>query len=682
VSRFKIGVQIGIGFAVAILLMCVSAGVTLTQQKVMNAKYEETNHFEAIRIVLHKYLEAMVDQETGMRAYVATGDAGFLAPLTSARANLPEIVATLHDFTKEHPLLVASVANADEHAAAVRSYFDSELVLVRTGHQALALRQLGGGKTQFDAFRKAYAKGLGETKGAVAGSAADYTAAVARQTIGIVITTLLASAILAGLAFFLSRAIARRLSTVTNGLQSIVDEDFAGLLGAYDQLESGNLRAEFSVKAHPIDERGKDEIAQLAKSYNALAGGLGQSAQKFSQTTERLRSVMRGVNAATAELTRTSTDVSTTSAQSSLAVREISNIIATVAGGASQQAEGVQSVSSAAEELSRTAAQIATGAVDQAIAVQAAGSAVNRLDEQITGFSTLGDALAQAARRAKDQSLGGTAAVLETTSAMTALRDDAVSTGRAMAKLEEKSAAVEEIVSTIDEIADQTNLLALNAAIEAARAGEHGRGFSVVADEVRKLAERAASSTRQINTILSEIRRETSLTSAVVRASVTSMEAGLNLASKASDALKNVSEAIAETTRIADDVANGAKTMRDVSSEVTANVSSVSAVVEENAAAAQEMQRTTQLLTAAMLPIADLATQQSTSASEVASSAATLSAQVEAIASAAGQVHQQAETLTDSVSGFRIDDPAGALGAAAPANRQKQLGTTRALQRA
>jgi methyl-accepting chemotaxis protein len=472
------------------------------------------------------------------------------------------------------------------------------------------------------------------------------------------------------------------LSTVTNGLQSIVDEDFAGLLGAYDQLESGNLRAEFSVKAHPIDERGKDEIAQLAKSYNALAGGLGQSAQKFSQTTERLRSVMRGVNAATAELTRTSTDVSTTSAQSSLAVREISNIIATVAGGASQQAEGVQSVSSAAEELSRTAAQIATGAVDQAIAVQAAGSAVNRLDEQITGFSTLGDALAQAARRAKDQSLGGTAAVLETTSAMTALRDDAVSTGRAMAKLEEKSAAVEEIVSTIDEIADQTNLLALNAAIEAARAGEHGRGFSVVADEVRKLAERAASSTRQINTILSEIRRETSLTSAVVRASVTSMEAGLNLASKASDALKNVSEAIAETTRIADDVANGAKTMRDVSSEVTANVSSVSAVVEENAAAAQEMQRTTQLLTAAMLPIADLATQQSTSASEVASSAATLSAQVEAIASAAGQVHQQAETLTDSVSGFRIDDPAGALGAAAPANRQKQLGTTRALQRA
>ena len=79
-----------------------------------------------------------------------------------------------------------------------------------------------------------------------------------------------------------------------------------------------------------------------------------------------------------------------------------------------------------------------------------------------------------------------------------------------MAGLAEATARIGDVVHLISDIAGQTNLLALNATIEAARAGEAGKGFAVVAGEVKALAAQTAKATAEISSQIAMVRTTTS----------------------------------------------------------------------------------------------------------------------------------------------------------------------------
>lgn len=84
---------------------------------------------------------------------------------------------------------------------------------------------------------------------------------------------------------------------------------------------------------------------------------------------------------------------------------------------------------------------------------------------------------------------------------------------------------------------------------KASMAGEAGRGFAVVADEVQRLAERSASATKQIETLVKTIQTDTNeavismeqTTSEVVRGANLSKDAGVAL-----DEIQNVSGNLAK----------------------------------------------------------------------------------------------------------------------------------------
>ena len=126
------------------------------------------------------------------------------------------------------------------------------------------------------------------------------------------------------------------------------------------------------------------------------------------------------------------------------------------------------------------------------------------LEYMASGIDSSSNTAMRAARGARD----GNKIVKDAVDHMASIAEQVNVILENMNELKKKSDNIEGIVSVISAIANQTNLLALNAAIEAARAGESGRGFAVVAGEVKKLAAQSSEAAKEIEGILSTIKRD------------------------------------------------------------------------------------------------------------------------------------------------------------------------------
>jgi methyl-accepting chemotaxis protein len=154
---------------------------------------------------------------------------------------------------------------------------------------------------------------------------------------------------------------------------------------------------------------------------------------------------------------------------------------------------------------------------------------------------------------------------------------------QAMAKIEESSRKISDIIGVIDEIARQTNLLALNAAVEAARAGDAGRGFAVVASEVRSLAQRSSQAAKDIKDLIGS--------------STAQVKDGVRLVNSAGEQLKEIVQSIDAVATVVAGIANASAEQAggvDQINKALAQMDEVtqqnSALVEQNAAAAKSLE--------------------------------------------------------------------------------------------
>ncbi|ENQ3079810.1 methyl-accepting chemotaxis protein [Bacillus cereus] len=322
-----------------------------------------------------------------------------------------------------------------------------------------------------------------------------------------------------------------------------------------------------------IEVRSNDEIGQLGKGFNEMAGSL-------RELISRINSSAGHVAASSEELTASVRQAGEATEQITMAIDQVSSSAAIQTKGVQQGAMLLQEVTDGIQLVADTSSSIATS------------SAYTR-------------------QKAED----GDKLVAQTVSQMQSIHQSVAESDAIIQLLDNKSKQIGDILEVIQNIADQTNLLALNAAIEAARAGEHGRGFAIVADEVRKLAEQSSSSSNEIGKLITEIQEDMSKTVSSMNHVNTEVQSGLVIANETKQSFTEILQSTGEIAKQIDSMVQTAKQMSKGADEVSVSVGEIAITANNNAASTQS--------------VAASAEEQLASIEEISSAAGTLSQMAE-----------------------------------------------------
>jgi len=237
----------------------------------------------------------------------------------------------------------------------------------------------------------------------------------------------------------------------------------------------------------------------------------------------------------------------------------------------------IAEIKASAREVTNASGEISASTTDLSQRTEEQAASLEQTSASMEEISATVKKNAENAQQA-NQSAGSTRDVADRGGQVVAKAVDA------MARIEESSRKISDIIGVIDEIARQTNLLALNAAVEAARAGDAGRGFAVVASEVRSLAQRSSQAAKDIKDLITN--------------SNSQVKDGVDLVNRAGTALNEIVESIKKVAEIVSDIAaasaeqaGGIEQVNKALTQMDEVTQQNSALVEENAATAKTLEQ-------------------------------------------------------------------------------------------
>ncbi|MEN2766944.1 methyl-accepting chemotaxis protein [Ornithinibacillus xuwenensis] len=320
--------------------------------------------------------------------------------------------------------------------------------------------------------------------------------------------------------------------------------------------------ADGDLTAKEINVKSKDEVKELAESFNTMSRNLKQL---IGHTTE----VSNNVYAQSEELS-----------QSALEVNE----------GNRQIASTMQDLSGGSESLATTSSDISEGMKNFTSIIQEAsdnGEALKKSSEEVLAFTTQGQQLMDSSiKQMKD------------------IYEDVKESVVKVKGLENQSQEISKLVLVIKDIADQTNLLALNAAIEAARAGEHGSGFAVVANEVRKLAEQVTASVTDISRIVEGVQSESVGVAAALQESYEQVEKGSDQIKVTGETFNHINQAVNQIEQQIKGISDNLNGITETSQKISLSIDEIAAIAEESSAGVEQTSASVQQSSSAMDEIA------------------------------------------------------------------------------
>lgn len=248
----------------------------------------------------------------------------------------------------------------------------------------------------------------------------------------------------------------------------------------------------------------------------------------------------------------------------------------------------------ATEQLSHLTQKSDVATEQQLVKFSMMAEIINKLLTEIQQGHANGGVIGNLSETAKVTADQGHQDMATIVSEMSMIASSVEETSKIIHGLEEKSAAIENIVSLISNLAEQTNLLALNAAIESARAGEHGKGFAVVADEVRKLAEESKNAANNVREVLAEIQRETEIGVHSMQNSLNKIQSGISSTRKVNGTFNVIETTISQLSKQVEVATQYLQNMNNLSERVVVFVKEVNSLAEMNTTVTHETLATTQ----------------------------------------------------------------------------------------